>query len=52
MAGINQSTETPTVKSTTEARQSVTGHGARYVLVISTAAVIVLFGAVWLFYFH
>ena len=52
MAGINQSTETPVVKTTTEAREGVTGQGVRYVLVISTVAVIVLFGAVWLFYFH
>ena len=49
----NQSThETPVVRTTTQAREGVTGHGVRYVLVTSTAAVVVLFGAIWLFYFH
>ena len=49
----NQSTtETPVVRTTTEAREGVTGHGVRYVLVISTAAVVVIFVALWLFYFH
>jgi hypothetical protein len=49
----NQSTtETPVVRTTTQAREGVTGHGVRYVLVISTTAVVVIFGALWLFYFH
>ena len=49
----NQSApETPVVRSTTQAREGVTGHGVRYVLVISTTAVVVIFGALWLFYFH
>jgi hypothetical protein len=49
----NQSTsETPVVRTTTQARQGVTGHGVRYVLVLSTAAIVVIFGALWLFYFH
>jgi len=49
----NQSTrETPVVRTTTQAREGVTGHGVRYVLTISTAAVVVLFGAIWLYYFH
>ena len=49
----NQSTsETPVVRTTTQAREGVTGHGVRYVLVISTAAIVVIFGALWLFYFH
>jgi hypothetical protein len=46
------SSETPVVKSTVEAREGVTGHGVRYVLMISTAAVVVIFVALWLFYFH
>ena len=46
------STETPVVRTTTQAREGVTGHGVRYVLVISTAAVVVIFVALWLFYFH
>lgn len=44
-------TEAPIVKTATEAREGVTGHGVRYVLAWSTAAVIVIFGALWLFYF-
>jgi hypothetical protein len=44
--------ETPVVRTTTQAREGVTGHGVRYVLVISTAAVIILFGAIGLYYFH
>jgi hypothetical protein len=48
----NQSTtETPVVRTTTQAREGVTGHGVRYVLVISTAAIVVIFAALWLFYF-
>jgi hypothetical protein len=49
----NQTTpEVPVVLTTTQAREGVTGHGVRYVLVISTAAVVVIFAALWLFYFH
>ena len=44
--------ETPVVLTTTEAREGVTGHGVRYVLLISTAAIVLIFGAFWLFYFH
>lgn len=36
------------IESTTEARAAVTGHNVRYVLVISTLAVVVLFAAVYL----
>ena len=51
--GTNQSTtETPVVRTTTQAREGVTGHGVRYVLTISTVAVIVIFSALWLFYFR
>ena len=35
------------VESTTEARSAVTGHNVRYVLVISTLAVIVLFAVAY-----
>ena len=35
------------VESTTEARAAVTGHNVRYVLVISTLAVIVLFAVIY-----
>ena len=49
----NQSTpEAPVVRTTTQAREGVTGHGVRYVLMISTAAVVVIFAGLWLFYFH
>jgi hypothetical protein len=44
--------QTPVVRTTTQAREGVTGHGVRYVLVISTTAVVVIFAALWLFYFH
>jgi hypothetical protein len=37
------------VESTTEARGAVIGHNVRYVLAISTLAVIVLFAVVYLF---
>ena len=36
------------IESTTEARAAVTGHNVRYVLVISTLAVVVLFAVVYL----
>jgi hypothetical protein len=49
---VRQTTETPVVRTSTEAREGVTGHGIRYVLLFGTGAVIVLFAAIWLFYFH
>ena len=45
-------TEAPIVRTATEAREGVTGHNVRYVLLFGTAAVIVIFAALWLFYFH
>jgi hypothetical protein len=44
--------ETPIVRTAPQARQGVTGHNVRYVLLFSTAAVIVIFAALWLFYFR
>lgn len=44
--------EAPIVKTATEAREGVTGHGVRYVLTISTIAVIVILAVLWLFYFR
>jgi hypothetical protein len=35
------------VENTTEARAAVTGHNVRYVLVLSTLAVIILFAVVY-----
>ena len=45
-------TETPIVRTTTQAREGVTGQGVRHVLIFGTAAVVVIFAALWLFYFH
>ncbi len=44
-------TDAPIVETTTEARQGVTGHGARYVLIISTVAVIVAFVVIYVAFF-
>jgi hypothetical protein len=52
-AGTRQTgSEAPVVKTATEAREGVTGHGVRYVLAWSTAAVVAIFAALWLFYFR
>jgi hypothetical protein len=40
------------VLSKVEARQGVTGHNVRYVLLFGLAGVIVAFVAIYLFYFH
>ena len=45
-------TEAPIVRTATQAREGVTGHNVRYVLLFGTAAVIVIFAALWLFYFR
>jgi hypothetical protein len=42
-----RATDNRIVESTTEARAAVTGHNVRYVLVISTLAVIVLFAVAY-----
>jgi hypothetical protein len=39
------------VKSATEAREGVTGHNVRYVLIVSLVAVVVVFGALYLYFF-
>jgi cobalamin biosynthesis Mg chelatase CobN len=43
--------DTPIVETTTEARQGVTGHGARYVLIISTVAVVIAFVVIYTAFF-
>jgi len=48
----NASAGNTPVKSTTEARQGVTGHNVRYILAISVLAVIVAFAVVYGYYFH
>jgi hypothetical protein len=40
-----------TVETTTEARAGRTGMNVRWVLTVSLAAVIVLFGLLWLYHF-
>ena len=47
----NQSTERPIVTTTDRAREGVTGHNVRVVLGTSLVAVVVLFGAIWIYYF-
>ena len=45
-------TDAPIVRTTTQAREGVTGHNVRYVLMVSTAAVVLIFAGLWLFYFR
>jgi len=52
MATSTNQNEAPVVRTTTQAREGVTGHGVRYVLMISTASVVVLLALIWLYYFH
>jgi hypothetical protein len=39
------------VKGATEAREGVTGHNVRYVLLLSLTGIVVIFAGLWLFYF-
>jgi hypothetical protein len=39
------------VKNATEAREGVTGHNVRYVLVVSLAAIIIVFAGLWFYFF-
>jgi hypothetical protein len=39
------------VKNTTEAREGVTGHNVRYVLIISVVGAAVVLAGLWLHYF-
>jgi hypothetical protein len=48
---VGSTGETGTIKSATRARQGVTGHNVRYVLVFGTVGVIVAFCAVYLAFF-
>jgi hypothetical protein len=47
----NQQADGRTIVPATRARQAVGGHNARYVLVFGLAAVIGIFGAIYLIYF-
>ena len=40
------------VKGATEAREGVTGHNVRYVLLMSLAGIVVIFAGLWLYYFR
>jgi len=50
MAPTRTKPSEPVVRTTTQGARRRHGHGVRYVLVISTTAVVVIFGALWLFY--
>jgi hypothetical protein len=39
------------IKTTNEARQGVSGQNVRTVLIVALAAIVVIFGLLWLFYF-
>ena len=51
MNALNETPQARPVVPTTQARQGVTGHNVRYVLGVGIAAVVVAFGAIWLYYF-
>lgn len=51
-ADANVSAGAAPVKSTTEARQGVTGHNVRYVLGVGVLAIIIAFAVVYGYYFH
>jgi cobalamin biosynthesis Mg chelatase CobN len=40
-----------TVVTTRQARQGVTGHNVRYMLIFGLAAIVAVFAAIWLAYF-
>ena len=39
------------VRSATEAREGVTGHNVRYVLIVSLVGIVIVFSALWLYFF-
>jgi hypothetical protein len=45
-------TERRAVKDTVEARAGVTGHNVRYVLAVSVTGAALVFGLLWLYFFH
>jgi hypothetical protein len=47
----SQGSERPIVTTTNRARDGVTGHNVRYVLITSVIAVVVIFGGLWLYFF-
>jgi hypothetical protein len=49
---VNVSAGDAPVRSTTQARQGVTGHNVRYVLGFGVLAIIIAFAVVYGYYFH
>jgi hypothetical protein len=49
---VNVSAGDAPVRSTTQARQAVTGHNVRYVLGFGVLAIIIAFAVVYGYYFH
>jgi hypothetical protein len=49
---VNVSAGDAPVRSTTEARQGVTGHNVRYILGFGVLAIIIAFAVVYGYYFH
>jgi hypothetical protein len=50
----NPNSDSPTprpVKTTNEARQGIAGQNVRTVLIVGLAAIAVIFGLLWLYYF-
>ena len=43
--------EKPIVTTTTRAREGVTGHNVRYVLLTSVVLLVIVFGGLWFYYF-
>jgi hypothetical protein len=46
-----QESDRPVVVPTTRARQGVTGHNVRYVLMAGVAAIVILFALIYIIYF-
>lgn len=47
----NSETDTPIVTTPTRARGAVRGQGVSMVLIVSTLGVVILFGALWMYFF-
>ena len=39
------------VRSATQAREGVTGHNVRYVLIVCLSGIVLLFAGLWLYFF-
>jgi hypothetical protein len=47
----DHTTERAVISTTNRARGGVTGHKVRYVLLLSTVTLVILFAGLWLYYF-